>query len=32
MSQESALKGFEEAKTQNAIIEEVLDKIRLENP
>lgn len=32
MREEAALKSLEEAKTQNAIIEEVIDKIRTEDP
>jgi hypothetical protein len=32
MREEIALKALEEVRTQNAIVEEVLDSIRKENP
>jgi hypothetical protein len=32
MREDAAMKVFEDVRTQNAIIEEVVDKIRSENP
>ena len=32
MREDAAIKALEEARTQNAIVEEVLDSIRKENP
>jgi hypothetical protein len=32
MREEQAFKALEDARTQNAIVEEIIDKIRNENP
>jgi hypothetical protein len=32
MREEQAIKSLEDARTQNAIIEEIVDRIRQENP